>query len=165
MEKPVRLFYRERFRTTKEWIYFCLEFGLQLCDGCFAVARKGPSDEPWQCGDCRPQLHPDLVAALRLGENVMTSCDLCAEEVALRDCWISDDCQRLYCASHLEPLRTPGRVLVCSNSGAQTRTGRWIRRETSQRPMPRLRARRGVSRVSCRAIYDGDRILELDRPQ
>lgn len=110
--KTARVFEASQFKTTKDWIYFCLEFDLAVCCGCRSKASRRSEPESradWYCDSCEPAIHPDLWRVIQTRQNVRTHCDLCGEETDVKDCWISDDCRRLYCASHLEPLRVEDR--------------------------------------------------------
>lgn len=164
-ESKPRTFKSENFRSKKEWIYFCLEFDLELCDGCCSRARKRrpeASETSWYCSSCKPSLHPDLLQAIRTRSNVSTSCDLCGKETDLRDCWISEDCERVYCSAHLEPVRAVDHDRIEPETVTASRTSaRWTVRESSRRVSARIN---GASppRHSIRAIYDGDRVIELD---
>ncbi len=113
VKKP-RIFEAQSFATMKEWVYFCVEFDLQVCPGCQCKSRRRPSAEDeyvatWYCQNCKPPIHPDLADVLQQQSDKKTCCDLCGRTVPVKDCWISDDCQRLYCASHLEPVRVEDR--------------------------------------------------------
>jgi hypothetical protein len=168
-----RVFQRQSFRSVKEWVYFTIEYDLELCDVCHDRARPRTEEKPseeWTCDGCEPGIHPDLWFSLRRRESLKTRCDLCHDEVDLRECWISEDCRRLYCVRHLKPLRGEDRY-------------RQVRRFLGQWFRPRGRTRHDVSdllietdrhlrTVDCnrctfnvRGIYDGDRLVELDREE
>lgn len=109
-KRSPRIFEASNFKTTKDWIYFCLEFDLSVCGGCRCRARKRDSEvTDWFCDSCEPPIHPDLWKVIQSRQNVRTQCDLCGEQVEVKDCWVSDDCRRLYCATHLEPLKVEDR--------------------------------------------------------
>ncbi|MGE3166428.1 MAG: hypothetical protein AB7O52_16115 [Planctomycetota bacterium] len=160
-----RVFRCESFPSKKDWVYFCLEFDLEICDGCFGRARRrrGDGHGPWFCSGCEPPLHTDLMLAIRTRSNVKSTCDYCGKETELKSAWISEDCARLYCSEHLEPVRAADIDRVVRE---ETRTPlpapRWVIRESTRRISAR---RNGVSppSPSYRAIYDGDRVIELDR--
>ena len=165
-----KVFKEENFRNTRDWIYFCVEFDLQLCQGCHSRARRRPAapadaERAWFCGSCPAPLHPDLMLALETRRNVQTRCELCKSPVSLRDCWISEDCQRLYCREHLEPLRKRDRFRM-------TRRFLQVRYRSQPREIPRRlqSLARHADEADCdacafngQAIYDGDRLLEIDR--
>lgn len=170
-ERTAKVFERARFGSNKEWIYFCLEYDLQLCDGCLGHARKRETQQAtWYCDSCQPVVHPDLIQAVRTKQNILTACDLCAEQVPLSDCWISEDCQRLYCSAHLRPLAEEDRKALCPtdepDEQAAPAAGRWHVRESNSTLDPLL-PRRQVRTPSpiTEAIYDGSRLVEFDRSQ
>ncbi|MCI0650963.1 MAG: hypothetical protein L0Z55_03675 [Planctomycetes bacterium] len=171
---PAKLFRAEFFESKRDWLHFAVEFDLELCDGCQRTGRRRPAAEasersPWFCPDCAPPFHPDLIRALRTRANVRTRCMLCQSEVAIGDCWVSEDCQRLYCASHLQPLRALDRMrmakhLLEARSGADLRGDRLA----MERQISRLdRHLQSVDCSTCsfngRGIYDGETLLEVDR--
>lgn len=169
MARTAKFFRSDEFRTRKEWIYFCLEYDLQICDGCFGRARRRESGvtrrSPWFCDLCHPPVHSDLLHALRTRENVRTHCHLCGLETSIRDCWISEDCMRVYCSRHLKPLRKSDRYRL---------TQRYLKRKvtvpreaTLHEPIDRLRDHlQSVDCANCSfnatAIYDGNRLVEID---
>ena len=168
-QQATTCFKAENFRTSREWIYFCVEFDLDLCHGCHTRARKRPGERPspWYCDSCEPQFHPDLLHALESRENVKTRCDLCHKRVPIKSCWISEDCRRLYCASHLKPLRKADRFRLARRylKVRYRAGGDRTRLETS---LGRLASHaHGVDCESCafntRGIYDGNRLVEVDR--
>ena len=162
---PRKVFRRDNFATQREWLYFCLEFDLQICVGCQHCARRRPphGSQDWYCDDCPPAVHRDLWESIRSGRDVGTVCGVCGETVRIRDCWISEDCQRLYCEKHLEPIRAADRFRF---------TRRYLERGgDNERLFARVRALKGHLRsANCsgcsfngRAIYREGRILEIDR--
>lgn len=160
-----RVFRCESFSSKKDWVYFCLEFDLEICDGCFVRARRRRPEAktPWFCSECEPPLHEDLLLAIRTRTNVTTTCHHCGKETELKNAWISEDCTRLYCSDHLEPIRAAdAQRIAVEESRAERPAPRWIVRESTRRISAR---RNGVSPPcpSYRAIYDGDRVIELDR--
>lgn len=165
-----RIFNHTHFASRKEWIYFCLEFDLQLCDRCMAQSRRRPRSPvstgpvpPWICCQCVPPLHPDLAQAVRTRENVTTTCHLCQQSVALEDCWISEDCQRLYCSTHLRPAAWEDVQTPAASRPSIHRAG--------ARGAPAAREPARMSRIDPATagwtqrpwgIYDGPRLIEMD---
>ncbi len=173
-ETKCRTFAAESFRTPREWIYFCVEYDLEICAGCHQRARRRESADPggWSCGACVPQYHPALIEALALRENVATECDLCQASISIRDGWISEDCQRIYCASHLKPLTKEDRFKLTrrylrARLQPESSAGRGPESCLTS-PMNRLTEH--YDRVDCEScefnamgIYDGERLVEIDR--
>ncbi|MEM7166847.1 MAG: hypothetical protein AAF581_15395 [Planctomycetota bacterium] len=174
-QRSGRIFEQSGFGSTKEWIYFCLEFDLQLCDGCLGRARKRPAAaHSWYCSDCNPVVHPDLIRAVRTRQNVVTTCELCDAQVPVGECWISEDCQRLYCGKHLQPIADADRhsddVAESDTAAAAAATSsapdlpRWHVREQGVRPRgPQRGPRRSIPSGVSEGIYDGSRLVEFDR--
>lgn len=175
--EQVRTFTAESFRTPREWIYFCIEFDLEICNRCHRRARKrGDGEAEWQCRDCEPQFHPALIEVLATRRNVATTCHLCQAEIAIRDGWISEDCRRIYCSAHLKPLTKDDRFRLARRylrarlrprdaAGPAPGTSRADR---LTEPMHRLAEH--YDAVDCEScafnavgIYDGDRLIEIDR--
>ncbi|MFQ5654716.1 MAG: hypothetical protein ACE5GW_08300, partial [Planctomycetota bacterium] len=140
-----RVFRAESFFTTKEWVYFCLEYDLEICDGCRARARRRKTSAPaagpipWFCEGCTPPrrrppraMNGELWEAIRSRTNVRGRCELCEQQISFKECWVSDDCRRLYCSRHLRRLATPDRFRL-----ARRHLRRWSRRRA---PPPRGRA-------------------------
>lgn len=185
-----REFRRESFGCVRDWVHFIAEFELRPCGGCRERARipiGAPAD--WRCSACTSgsvralPLHPDLWRAIAEGVETRTRCPICRGTVALGDCWVSEDGRRLYCAHHLRPIATPDRL-----RRARIFLGRSTRRETSPafatparlteaggdgtrfplRRLSTLAAHFEPDRCArCphngRAVYDGDRLVEVDR--
>lgn len=164
-----KVFSRERFSTQKEWLYFALEYDLEICWGCRAQARRRPPPsskplEAWYCPSCPDPVHGALWEAIRTGRDTEVTCELCADSVPLRNCWISDDCLRLYCAHHLEPLRIRDRLRFTVDFLRSERGGEKIDAPRSDRLKAHLeRADCGSCAFNGRGIYAGDRLVEVDR--
>ena len=164
-----KVFRRTSFRNMKEWIYFCLEFDLELCVGCFSNAHKrcGDEFESWYCGDCAPPIHRDLLRAIQQRSNVATHCHLCGDETPLRDSWISEDCQRLYCSKHLETTATGSCVVTHPTPELVTQSGPNFKARESADRHPRRHAVSRVSRYETKArngeaVFERTRFSEID---
>ena len=166
ISREAKIFSAEKFRHQRDWLYFCFEYDLAVCEGCQnrAIRRKDSPTELYFCQGCEPAMHPDLILALRTQKNVTTRCGLCHESVALKDCWISEDCRRLYCAEHLQPLKQVDRFQLARHY-LQARVRGERRAQDSLRQLERhsLRVDCGSCSFNALGVYDGDRLVEIDR--
>ncbi|HIA28614.1 MAG TPA: hypothetical protein EYN79_10985 [Planctomycetes bacterium] len=171
------IFQVESFKSPKQWIYFCVEFDLEVCVRCHRQARKkepGQRSAPWRCQRCdHPAsdalpIHDALWQLVDSRVATRLSCDLCGEQVSIRDCWVSDDCQRLYCSRHLRRVETADRLRLVhrhlsrwsgGRNGVPTTENSWREQvESHFKSSPCFSCG-----FNSRAVYDGDRLVEIDR--
>lgn len=104
MIRKTRVFEKSRFATMRDWFYFCVEYDLEICNGCQQRARKKKEDDEtdWRCDECPHSVHHDLWHAIRSGRDTDTTCDECGRVIPLKDARVSADCLTLTCATHQE---------------------------------------------------------------
>ncbi len=170
-----REFRRESFKSSRDWVHFCAEFDLRICQSCrrrsrIAIGITGR----WECRSCVEHgcrdplpLHPDLWKALREGEESTYHCPICREATPLSRAWISEDARRLYCRHHLKPISTADRIekvsqhlKVVSIQDPRQLTKCPERIEKLQEHLSRDRCQR--CRFNGSAIYRGRKLVEID---
>ena len=170
-----REFRRENFRCSRDWVHFCAEFELKICHGCRRRSRVGIGiSGEWRCTSCMGHgrrnplpLHPDLWQALNLCQETKFSCPICQQMRSLSRAWISEDARRLYCRSHLKPIRTADRIQSVERQLRKLKVvDRPIGAQNTRR-LQRLTEHLAIDRCrSCRfngsAVYRGNQLLEID---
>lgn len=167
-----RVFQEKNFPCRRDWLLFCLEYDLRICDGCRRRAARRPGGiqghRPWHCEECASSVHVDLWESIRSGRDAGTTCGLCEAQVSIRDCWISEDCQRLYCKKHLQPLQPRDRFRLTARYLRQGGAPATVDREDL---LERVHAiREHVRESACdrcpfngRGIYHHGDLVEVER--
>ena len=171
------VFQVDSFKSPKQWIYFCFEFDLEVCAGCRRQARKKVDSDPltpWQCDRCEQHccdplaVHEAISTVIDTRKATDLHCDLCAEKVSIRDCWVSEDCQRLYCSRHLKRLECRDRVRLTHShlnrwsggrNGSPITANSWRQKVDSHFSNSRCTG----CEFNTRAVYDGEKLIEIDR--